>query len=699
MATIKPQFPGYGTPFLTIYDRNGVKLIDEITLADGSNKPLSLGDFSYTFNETDDDMGTVVINSNSPDFMDSISLRHRGVLYLEWGYLNGDRRPRLKVLIRNLKQRYDINGYSLILELSDNYAPAKTSKSPTQLRLEEVLEGLNNTGENPENAEKIAAFLDPIPKYDPAVLYLDLANTPEETGDVYVDPMSAGESGFSPWHEGAASSDQEYSPKPKKVDFLTNLPEASSAPGTLEYLTDLYLSSLPDGGVVPTVVATNTAEAVQEILDKMTGEPVVVTGADGKVKIFKRRRVSLFPPITEYTFRGGDGRLLDFNYDTDSDYSDDSTVLRTLRVDPETGKIEIADLANTLKKLVDVTNPYQNEQMRHQEIGNEYAWSAALKGKSVNDLNNPNTTIVEFVSNPMLIQWGGTRTTHAGAIGDSSRFIPGGQGYNMAMDNTAKVTQFRSLPISRTNDAKELIENELKNLKSGDTFRNRANARTIGDPSISNGVNITLKGLSKKCNGVYHITSCTHTIGSSGYTNNYEMYKVSDIPVGVDIITHSTTNASVKTTLQEKKESLEDISNIDPELKALWAKRGYLLPQDLNNKAYVDKMNAIDKDWVKKLGYTDYIVKYNAKIEGVKHIDGKDAYETKQVRIRVPNDPRSPGTRIPLDSMMRFDELHKIIGDRWMKARIASWTITPEDPNYRPKDDRYTPKIVTPKAP
>jgi hypothetical protein len=641
----KPLFPGYGTPFLSIYDRDKKLILDKITLDDGTDRPLALSDFSYTFNETEDDMGSITLHSDSPAFMDNFRFRHKGVLYIQWGWLNGDKRPLLRVLIRNFKETYNSSGYSLNLSISDNYAPAKNSKSPTRAKLEQTLSALTGILKDPSKEIEIERFLNPLTGAN-----MDSISLPLNTDILEIDKPDS----------TAWKIDFSIPPPKEKTGLLDDatlrfFESLGYAPGTVPEGYDVENKQWKEGeepkskdqGTVYT--GTNMNNLTQDFIDKTSEEPTVVSGSDGEVKIFKRRRVSLFPPITEYTFRGGDGRLLEFNYDSDATYDDDDSVLRTLSVNPETGAVQVTDYANSVRRIADAYDPFQYEGLKFDAKAYEAAMELALNGRPINELGiDRQAPVTDAISKPMLIQWGTTENASGGI--------------NVARDNTAVVTQFRSVPLSQTAEAIDIIENELKNLKAEDAFRTRATAKTLGDPSISNGVNILIKGLSKARQGTYHITSCTHTIGSSGYTNSYEMYKVSDIPSSVDVIKSGKTSTEINKEISDKDNTLKSQARY----QSLMESQGYIPIYEIVNTDYYEEMNKLDKDWVTKVGYTDYEIIYdipNFKGTGEKLVGAR-------MVIRVPNNPTSLTHGKTLDSILGFDDLYRVIGARALNATV-----------------------------
>lgn len=654
MATItKPPFLGYGTPFLSIYDYKGELILDKITTELGE-KPLAISDFSYTFNETEDDKGSITLWSNSPAFLDNFNVRHRGVLYLEWGYLNGDTRPKLRVLIRNFKEKYNNEGYKLILEISDNYAPAKNSLMSVRAKLEDIRDYMTGVTD-PDSAAKIEAFLNPIEKFRPrGIKYEESSNNYEPSSGRWVGTGSIADAE----KDLGVSLPLNTTPE-NPINNLMGKYQNPSQPkevgaidkATFEFYESLgyppgYIPNTPVDEVDTAAISTkpplyaegkNATSLVQDMVDKVSDEPTGVTGSDGKIKIFKKRRASLFPPITEYTFKGGDGRLLEFDYDSDATYDEDESVLKTIGINPETGALEQTEYANSLRKIEDAYTPFQYEQLKFDARVYEAYMDYILKGGETSEKSG-----LEIIKNsPMLIQNPSTMLANGGFIS--------------AMDQTAVVTVFKAMPMSYRKEALEHIENEIRNLKGDASFRVRATAKTLGDPSISNGVNISILGLSKKRSGTYHITSCTHSINNSGYTNSYEMYKVSDIPVNTDVIKTSTDITEIK----GKVDDIKKKQSSTPNFKALLESQGYILPSQIQTTDYYEAMDKLDKDWITKVGYTDYEISY---MEIPSDSEGKPLPlkgVKKSIVLRVPNDPRS-GLTPPLNEVFTIESLSKV---------------------------------------
>lgn len=647
----KPKFPGYGTPFLSIYDYKGTLILDKITTDMAGDKPLAISDFSYTFNETEDDKGTITLWSNSPDFLNNLNLRHRGVLYLQWGYLNGDIRPKLRVLLRNFKEKYTHEGYRLILEISDNYAPAKSSMMSVRAKLEDIRDYMTGVTD-PDSAAKIDAFLNPHEKFrHRGIKHLESSNNYEPSSGIWVETGSVADAekelGVSlPLDDTPENPINNLIGKYKNPKVVGAIDKA-----TFDFYESLgyppgYIPNTPVDQVDPSTLTTktpiyaegkNATTLVQDMVDKVSDEPTGVTGSDGKIKIFKKRRAAIFPPITEYTFKGGDGRLLEFEYDSDATYDDDESVLKTIGINPETGALEQTEYANSLRKIEDAYTPFQYEQLRFDARVYEAYMDHVLKGGATTE-----TEGFEIIkNNPMLIQNPSTLLANGGFIS--------------AMDQTAVVTVFKAMPMSYRKEVIENIENEIKNLKGEAGFRVRATAKTLGDPSISNGVNISIFGLSKRRSGTYHITSCTHTINTSGYTNSYEMYKVGDVPVNTDVIKTSTSIDDIKGKVNKIKKK----QSSTPSLKSLLDTQGYILPSQIQTTDYYETMNKLDKDWVTKVGYTDYEISY---MEIPRDAQGRSLVLNgvkKTIILRVPHDPRS-GLTPPINEVFSIESLAKI---------------------------------------
>lgn len=623
----KPTFQGYGTPFVAIYDSAKQLIRDKIPVEGGELRDIAFSSFSYTFNEEDDDNGSITLWSDTVEFLNNFNLRHNGILYIAWGYLGGDERPPLRCIIRNIKESYTSQGYKLIIELSDNYAPSKLTQNPLRAKLEETLEYLTKIDPEPSHAaEKLDMFLHrkSLKKYNPDNMIV----TPRSGGPVVseVIPDAAGEGppqfnqGYvGPTSQGISLPPGSYDVDEAVVNLKVGAVEVADAQSRwdnmsfkdrADFLYGNQLLESETGKDSREIYASGNspAEVVKDTLNQAIDEPVGVSGSDGEVKIFKKKKVALFPPIREYTFKGGNGRLLDFNYDSDATYDDDSNVLRTLRINPETGAIEQKDYAGSAKKLIDAYDPiqYQREldQARLEEaLANDLA-SAAL------DPNAP----MEVINLPdMMFQFSGGMQANGGWL--------------MSRDGSARVTPRKVLPITYREEAIKAVENELKNFKAEAGLRNRATARILGDPGLSHGYNILFKGLSKRRCGSYHITSCTHTIDQNqGYIVSVEMYKVSDVPESITTVSTTIEGKEVK----QKAEAAQTKKLENLRLKQLYDSQGYILSEQIKNQDYYKAMQELDKDWVSKVGYIDYKITY---------IDKKGV--TKEIVVRVTNDPRS----------------------------------------------------------
>lgn len=669
---------GVGTPFLNIYDRAGNILLDVVLVDDGTYRPLAIDNFTYTFCETEDDTGSITLVSNSPEFMDKLNLYYKQTIYLEWGWLGGTRRPRLPVVVRNLKESFSSDGFKMTLEISDRLAVTKTAHGSELAKLNELRDHLTGaTGaQEDDRLKEFDDFLiqSKLPQINPADLEkanneavnpIDTPNTGhhiyeteiklpinnEEIKNKKLTSEELSSRGFEVWNGGA--KDNVFGNSINLGDDFWEKYFPGGVPGPLPEGVD------EDGNPI-LAYGTNTAATLQNYMNKTSDEPVSVTGEGNDLKIFKRKRAAMAPPKDKYVFRGDDGRFLEFNYDSDSTYANDTNVLRTLKVDPETGNITTTEFTEDTRKIIDVYNSAQEGRA---------LWDAAAQQTLINRiLNNPDTPADQIEVLKSI---------------PSAKFYPGFQRidgvYEQSVDNTSMVTSYIAVGVTAREDAISVVEKEISNLKMGDAMRNKATAVFYGDPNLSNGYNVMLSGLSKKRNGTYHITNCTHSFSSKrGYEVICELYKVSDIPVGINVITNTKTHGEVAKRAQEiqEKYNLEEFQKIQE-------RYGYIpiemvatnswypsSPSKKGTKSYYEGLAKRDANYVTKLGYTIYTVK-------IKTDKGDKIY-----KIRIPNNPSTGKSENFGDIFDVWDLYHT--GDKVMpEIEIISTTYV--KPNLRGK--------------
>lgn len=73
-------------------------------------------------------------------------------------------------------------------------------------------------------------------------------------------------------------------------------------------------------------------------------------------------------------------------------------------------------------------------------------------------------------------------------------------------------------PVQNTAEAKLLATNRLKKINEALV---EAKGRTIGVPDLRAGSKVEIRGVGDRFNGIYLITSTTHTIGDGGYTTDF----------------------------------------------------------------------------------------------------------------------------------------------------------------------------------
>jgi hypothetical protein len=403
-----------------------------------------------------------------------------------------------------------------------------------------------------------------------------------------------------------------------------------------------------------------------------------VTGRDGQMITYNKNRAINAAAVRSYIFKGGTGRLLEFTYDTNCQYSDDQNAFRNFALDPKTGAITQKDFLNDKKKqeYIDAKTPTALHQLKFDDETN-------FQVKDI-ILNNPEklpylaqttpfktyTGIDDATGNVTLVAY-----DQVEALSYSSMDIGVGQYREVlpALDNTAHIKPVVSCPTPYINEQKEVIENEIKNLRRGEQEQVKAHATVLGDPQITSGVNVMMAGLAKRRNGKYFLTGCIHDITpSGGYLTKFEMYAVGDISIGVN--TNETT--VTKTDITKKAKDIKTKKN---EAHPTWAeiqKRGYFLKTDYVHDAWEEEADKVDREWNIKMPGTFYQLTFTRK-DGTQRV----------YRIKIPIHTNGK-TQQPIEAF-GYEALYDMLGchdELWVRTHINMGHIDEikEDTDYNP---------------
>lgn len=607
------DFAGNGTPKVCLYDNQDNLVLDFIS-TNKNRYGIALTHFNLKFSEREEDEGIITMVSDSVGFLnDSYLLRGLNVK-VSWGYID-DMRPAVKMVIVDTIERYGTDGYELTLKLSDTLAALTRNKNTLSVDLAEAAIAMEKVRD-----ENIALTADAFYKkkypmasarYDAFIRdrkllkgYLDnklTTKTYENTPSVNTELFSHNTGFFrpfddliEPWEIYTPASlktalpkvpdsitretwikyELDYSPytsRDGRVKMRRLLKYVTGAIGELKKSQEKAVAGVfhkAEAGKHITHINGSMQSILQQVIDQASEIPRQVTCHDGQVLIYNKKRYHEAPPVSTYEFKGGNGFLLDFTYDSNSTYNDDDCALSNIKMDPVTGALQDQTYANTIRKFTAESFEEDMGIALNQKIFSDIidmvkggmGMGAALEKAALTHMNldkieaylktqggyhPPMAQFPIFVSGtvpgeeldkyqgvkpkPSLwtifensqVEMGAGPLIHGLAGKPLNDFTP----HNKDME----VTAYLNATYDQLDDFRENLLNAVKN---GSTEIVKATCRVIGDPHLISGDSLEFKGLSNKRNGKYFLTSCNHTINESGFIINTEMYRIADIPGG-----------------------------------------------------------------------------------------------------------------------------------------------------------------------
>ena len=418
-----------------------------------------------------------------------------------------------------------------------------------------------------------------------------------------------------------------------------------------------HIATLPYAltGYHITVSGKNAQSLAKNTLDTISPYPMEVVGRDGKMVTYNKDRAVRARPVKEYIFKAGKGYFLEFTYDSNAKYSDDSNVLRNFSVDPKTGAITQKDMINSKDKVVDVQDPVSDYRAQFQRDVTEKTENLLI--------NDPNGYFAKsLATSPQFAKFSGktsagdqvlvaydkhiSTATKAYETPNGGTFV---QDTKQAVDGTAVyVPVMANITQDITDFAEVTLENGIKNLMRGEQERVKAKAKLLGDPQMVSGVKVTFLGLAKRRCGNYFLTGCVHTIDQGGYIMDFEMYFVGDISNGVNTI--KTTTSKDKVT--DKANSIKD-KKISQHTNSTDIKnRGYYLKTDFLKEEFELAAEKVDREWNVKMPGMFYKLSFN---------NSAFPEKSKIVIIKIPANPDGSMPQDPLKAF-GYEALYDLLG-------------------------------------
>ena len=126
---------GMSSPIVLVWDHAGNLLLD-LVLSSNGFYDIALVNFTYEFKEKEEDKCTIVMASNKLEMMNNLKFFKGQKLSVSWGYMDGNLRPPLRVVVVDTKEKYDDQGFNFTLVCSDNLSFLGRGKSSLLVRLE-----------------------------------------------------------------------------------------------------------------------------------------------------------------------------------------------------------------------------------------------------------------------------------------------------------------------------------------------------------------------------------------------------------------------------------------------------------------------------------------------------------------------------------------------------------------------------------
>jgi len=750
---LTPNPTGMGSPLVLVWDGKGNLLLD-LMQTKTNFYGFALEKFTYEFKEKEEDKCTIVLSATSVELLNNLVLFKGQKLLVSWGYMDGNLRPPVNVVVIDTKETYDIRGFGLTIICSDNLSFFSRGKSTLVVKLESSVKAIEDlltpntqdldndistlrgwkiweygktkhfefgrgysytvgqvksTGKFPTTSSEDASnYLSSLQAYYERNIQQrgigQVDSLPSHTWDnsnvegvfkqgaksIYdIAPTDfnaailAGD--LTRLTATAGSTPTEFGIPTGPTSTPTDFPPLPDPQPQITEKEKELVAKIPWAlrGYNISVVGKNAQNICQNTLDKVAPYPMQVTGHDGKVITYNKNRAINGPSVREYIFKGAPGNLLEFSYDTKSQYSDDTNALRNFSIDPKTGALTQKDFLNDKKKVEDATTPTQYKQLRFDEYIQDVVQDVALnnpqdlpqlpydpifKGKTGRDASNGNTTFVAYGG-----EYNPSEPSMALARGNAQEIV-------LANDQIAPRIPHYSCPTPYLNEVKETMENQLKNLKRGEQEKIKAHATILGDPQITSGVKVSFKGLSNRRNGSYFLTGCIHEIDpSSGFTCKFEMYFVGDISQAVNTVETTTSKGDI----EKKAKDLKDKKiTLNPNYQEI-RKRGYYLKTDFLKENWEIEAEKVDKNWNVEIPGTFYDLAFTKR-------DG--TISTYRIKIPITTNGK---TQNPFKAF-GYDAIYDLLGchdELYVRTHIKmgrielnkNWEPTQEIPDAAPK--------------
>jgi phage protein D len=516
MANI-PQ--GFSAPFFRVYD--GEKELTEVFTR-----------LRYVYDEEDSDEIEITLETDNIETADKEYLQEDKQLTIVWGFIGeANNIKKRTVWIREPKWAFGENNIVGTLKCTEKGTELKASSSPTVYKrktlpgiTKEVADkhGLTAYVEVPEKFEDVKLEAQPGETVDAYLIREREANVKKKLDYYKNNPEKARVAITEAFDQYARVGNTPEKIKEKELRDKYQRMHAGGAPVNIDKAvqTELQLFKLAQSFALHKNVPQANKSDLQML--KQLGQrepdgPWVVETRDDSITIKKRSFSQT--PYTTYTYRGGDGRLLEFNPEskkrnkggtgTNVGFSGWNGLNKTFF----SGASNSADGDPSLTKAIEMLNYYKG-----------------ISGKGGGKLvtgNRVSNVYLPFISDVNVRN----KIDNAGNFNRRSTII------EVTVDD--KVTALGKA-IDEFNTKKDQKRKELYNAlgmnpeaaynqannsrRAGELKKNQVTARVWGDPSLECGMIITIAGVSKKYLGNYYILKATHNFGKdTAYTVDLEL--------------------------------------------------------------------------------------------------------------------------------------------------------------------------------
>lgn len=111
---------GTGTPYLAIFDNQGIPVMNPLT---GIPLGAYISSWSYLYDEEKENLATLVIDTGNPDTVDVEALQENRDIFLQWGYIFSDgtsvSSQAINIKVRDFDCVFDSTGTHITIKCID----------------------------------------------------------------------------------------------------------------------------------------------------------------------------------------------------------------------------------------------------------------------------------------------------------------------------------------------------------------------------------------------------------------------------------------------------------------------------------------------------------------------------------------------------------------------------------------------------